>query len=64
MDSSFYEKHQKGDLISRFTGDLDSIIQSVTGLLEGLVFNIGFILITLTMMMVAISWQLTSLFNK
>lgn len=59
MDSSFYEKYQKGDLISRVTGDLDSIIQSATGLLEGLVFNIGFILITLTLMMVTISWQLT-----
>ena len=59
MDSSFYEKYQKGDLISRVTGDLDSIIQSATGLLEGLVFNIGFILITLTLMMVTISWELT-----
>ncbi|MFZ9138862.1 MAG: ABC transporter ATP-binding protein [Bacilli bacterium] len=59
MDSSFYEKYQKGDLISRVTGDLDSIIQSATGLLEGLVFNIGFIIITLTLMMVTISWQLT-----
>lgn len=59
MDSSFYERYQKGDLISRVTGDLDSIIQSATGLLEGLVFNIGFILITLTLMMVTISWQLT-----
>jgi ATP-binding cassette, subfamily B, multidrug efflux pump len=59
MDSSFYEKYSKGDLISRVTGDLDAIIQSTTGLLEGLVFNIGFILITLGLMMLTISWRLT-----
>ena len=59
MDSSFYEKYQKGDLISRVTGDLDAIIQSATNLLEGLVFNIGFILITLLLMTITISWQLT-----
>ena len=59
MDSSFFETFPKGDLISRVTGDLDSIIQSATGLLEGLVFNIGFIMITLGLMMLTISWQLT-----
>ena len=59
MDSSFFETYPKGDLISRVTGDLDSIIQSATGLLEGLVFNIGFIMITLSLMMITISWQLT-----
>jgi|694.fasta_scaffold09701_18 ATP-binding cassette subfamily B protein len=59
MDSSFFETYPKGDLISRVTGDLDSIIQSATGLLEGLVFNIGFIMITLGLMMLTISWQLT-----
>jgi len=59
MDSSFYEKYQKGDLISRVTGDLDAIIQSATGLLEGLVFNISFIMITLGLMIFTISWQLT-----
>jgi ATP-binding cassette, subfamily B, multidrug efflux pump len=59
MDSSFFEKYQKGDLISRVTGDLDAIIQSATGLLEGLVFNVGFILITLGIMLTTISWQLT-----
>ena len=59
MDSSFYEKYPKGDLISRVTGDLDSIIQSATSLLEGLVFNVGFIFITLVLMTATISWQLT-----
>ena len=59
MDSSFFETYSKGDLISRVTGDLDSIIQSATGLLEGLVFNIGFIMITLGLMMLTISWELT-----
>jgi ATP-binding cassette, subfamily B, multidrug efflux pump len=59
MDSNFFEKYQKGDLISRVTGDLDAIIQAATGLLEGLVFNVGFILITLGIMMFTISWQLT-----
>jgi ATP-binding cassette subfamily B protein len=59
MDSSFYETYQKGDLISRVTGDLDSIIQAATSLLEGLVFNVGFIMITLGLMMLTISWQLT-----
>lgn len=59
MDSNFFEKYQKGDLISRVTGDLDAIIQAATGLLEGLVFNVGFILITLGIMMLTISWQLT-----
>jgi ATP-binding cassette subfamily B protein len=59
MDSKFYETYSKGDLISRVTGDLDAIIQAATGLLEGLVFNIGFITITLVLMTVTISWQLT-----
>lgn len=59
MDSKFYETYSKGDLISRVTGDLDAIIQSTTGLLEGLVFNVGFILITLGLMMLTISLPLT-----
>ena len=59
MDATFYEKYQKGDLISRMTGDLDAIVQSATGLLEGLIFNIGFILISVLIMILTISWQLT-----
>ncbi len=59
MDATFYEKYQKGDLISRMTGDLDAIVQSATGLLEGLIFNIGFILISVLIMILTISWPLT-----
>ena len=59
MDATFYEKYQKGDLISRITGDLEAIVQSATGLLEGLIFNIGFIVISVLIMTLTISWQLT-----
>jgi len=61
MDSSFYEKYQKGDLISRVTADLDAIIQAATGLLEGMVFNVGFILVAVSLMALTISWKLTLL---
>lgn len=59
MDSGFFEKYQKGDLISRVTGDLDAIIGSATGLLEGMIFNVGFILFTVLLMTLTISWKLT-----
>jgi len=59
MDSSFYEKYQKGDLISRITTDLDAIITASTNLLEGMVFNVGFIIVAVTVMATTISWKLT-----
>ncbi len=38
MDAEFYEKYQKGDLISRVTSDLESITIAATSMLEG-IFN-------------------------
>lgn len=59
MDSKFYEQYTKGDLIARVTNDLDSIIQSATTLLEGIIFNVGMILFAVAIMAFTISWRLT-----
>jgi ATP-binding cassette subfamily B protein len=59
MDSQFYEKYEKGDLISRVTADLDAITTAATGLLEGIVFNVGVILVAIGVMAATISWKLT-----
>ncbi|PKK96651.1 MAG: ABC transporter ATP-binding protein [Tenericutes bacterium HGW-Tenericutes-3] len=59
MDSQFYEKYEKGDLISRVTGDLDAITQAASSMLEGIVFNVGVILFAITIMSFTISWKLT-----
>lgn len=59
MDSSFYERYQKGDLISRVTGDLDSITTAATSLLEGIVFNLSLIIFAILVMSLTISWKLT-----
>jgi ATP-binding cassette subfamily B protein len=59
MDSKFYEQYPKGDLIARVTNDLDSITQSATTLLEGIIFNVGMILFAVAIMTFTISWRLT-----
>ncbi len=59
MDSQFYEKYQKGDLISRVTADLDAITQAASSMLEGIIFNVGVILFAITIMSLTISWKLT-----
>lgn len=59
MDLSFYTKYDKGDLINRVTSDLQSITIAATNLLEGLVFNISMVTITLILMLFTISWKLT-----
>lgn len=59
MDSQFYEKFDKGDLISRVTADLDAITIAATSLLEGLIFNIGLIMFAIGVMGFSISWKLT-----
>jgi len=59
MDSQFYEKFDKGDLISRVTADLDAITIAATSLLEGLIFNIGLIIFAIGVMGFSISWKLT-----
>jgi ATP-binding cassette, subfamily B, multidrug efflux pump len=59
MDSQFYEKYEKGDLISRVTADLDAITTAATGLLEGIVFNVGVIMVAIGVMAATISWKLT-----
>ncbi|TNF06853.1 MAG: ABC transporter ATP-binding protein [Bacillota bacterium] len=59
MDSQFYEKYQKGDLISRVTADLDAITQAATSLLEGIIFNVGVIIFAIGVMGFSISWKLT-----
>jgi len=60
MDSKFYETYKKGDLISRVTNDLDSITTAATGLLEGIIFNFGVIIIAILIMGLTISWKLTA----
>ncbi|MDR0832031.1 MAG: ABC transporter ATP-binding protein/permease [Bacillales bacterium] len=59
MDSKFYEKYTKGDLISRVTADLEQLTIAATSLLEGIIFNIGIIIFAITIMSVSISWKLT-----
>ncbi|CDR31083.1 Probable multidrug resistance ABC transporter ATP-binding/permease protein YheI [Acholeplasma oculi] len=59
MDAEFYEKYQKGDLISRATADLDMITVAATSMIEGMIFNIGMILIAISIMAITISWELT-----
>ncbi len=59
MDSQFYEKYQKGDLISRVTSDLDAITQAASSMLEGIIFNVGVILFAISIMSFTISWKLT-----
>ncbi len=59
MDSQFYEKFDKGDLISRVTADLDAITIAATSLLEGIIFNIGLIIFAIGVMGFSISWKLT-----
>ncbi|VEU82578.1 ABC transporter ATP-binding protein [Acholeplasma hippikon] len=59
MDADFYEKYQKGDLISRATSDLDSITVAATSMLEGIVLNTGMIIFAISIMAFTISWKLT-----
>ncbi len=59
MDSQFYEKYDKGDLIARVTADLDAITQAASSMLEGIIFNVGVIIFAITVMSLTISWQLT-----
>lgn len=59
MDAEFYERFQKGDLISRATADLDMITMAATSVLEGIIFNIGIIIFAIGVMAFTISWQLT-----
>lgn len=59
MDADFYEKYQKGDLISRATSDLDSVTVAATSMLEGIVLNTGMILFAISIMAFTISWKLT-----
>jgi ATP-binding cassette, subfamily B, multidrug efflux pump len=59
MDSRFFEMYEKGDLISRVTADLESITTAATGLLEGIIFNIGLIFFAIGVMGFSISWKLT-----
>ena len=59
MDLEFYSKYDKGDLINRVTADLEAITVAATNLFEGIIFNIGLIVITLALMFVTLSWKLT-----
>src|SRR5690606_18805743 len=59
MDAEFYEKYHKGDLISSSTADLDMITVAATSMIEGMIFNIGMILIAISIMAITISWELT-----
>ncbi|MDR2828055.1 MAG: ABC transporter ATP-binding protein/permease [Acholeplasmatales bacterium] len=59
MDSKFYEKYTKGDLITRVTSDLEQLTVAATSLLEGIIFNIGVIVFAISVMSISISWKLT-----
>ncbi|HKL61621.1 MAG TPA: ABC transporter ATP-binding protein, partial [Acholeplasma sp.] len=59
MDSKFFELYDKGDLISRVTGDLESITQAASSIMEGIIFNVGVILFAIGVMGFTISWELT-----
>ncbi|MFA7417438.1 MAG: ABC transporter ATP-binding protein [Acholeplasma sp.] len=59
MDAEFYERFQKGDLISRATADLDMITVAATSVLEGIIFNVGIIMFAIGVMAFTISWELT-----
>src|SRR5690554_4340882 len=50
MDAEFYERFQKGDLISRVTADLDMITIAATSVLEGIFFNVGLIMFAIGIM--------------
>lgn len=59
MDLEFYEKYEKGELISIVTQDLENITIAATSLLEGIVFNFGVIIFAITIMSTTISLKLT-----
>lgn len=59
MDLSFYSKYDKGDLINRVTSDLESITVASTNLLEGLVFNLSMIVVTIILMLTTVHINLT-----
>lgn len=57
---SYFDRHAHGDILSRFTNDVDTLVQSLnqtlSSLLSNLVKIIGFLV-----MMVSISWKMTLL---
>jgi len=59
MDLSFFEKYEKGDLLSRITTDLEAIVAAATNLFDGLVFNVSLILFAIFQMGVNINLNLT-----
>ena len=61
MDATFYETYEKGDLIARVTADLDAITQAASGMLEGIVFNVGIVLFAILIMVTTVSPVLTVL---
>ncbi len=59
MDSKLYEEYTKGDLIARVTNDLDSITQSMTTVLQEVIYQGGVLIFALFMMFTTISWKLS-----
>ncbi len=57
---SYFDDHSKGDVISRFTNDVDTMVQSLNQSLASLVSNMVRIVGYLWMML-SISWQMTLL---
>ncbi|WP_300941779.1 ABC transporter ATP-binding protein [uncultured Dubosiella sp.] len=55
---SYFDSHSRGDVISRFTNDVDTMVQSLNQSLASLVSNIVRIVGYLWMML-SISWQMT-----
>jgi ATP-binding cassette subfamily B multidrug efflux pump len=59
MDATFYETFEKGDLISRITSDLEAITQAASSLLEGILFNVGMLVLAITLMIISVGLPLT-----
>ncbi len=57
---SYFDKHSHGDILSRFTNDVDTLVQSLNQSLSSISSNfvrvIGFLV-----MMLSISWKMTLL---
>lgn len=59
MDSKFFEKYTKGELISRVTRDMESITLAATSLLQEIIYQSTTIIVIVLAMMFSINFLLT-----
>lgn len=59
MDSRFFEKYTKGELISRVTRDMESITLAATSLLQEIIYQSTTIIVIILAMMFSINFLLT-----